>query len=157
MKKSYFSREYYVIIVYLFKKTIFLLKSFFHPPSIVSQCLSPIIILFFHHSGLFRLLEKKINVITSVSEFAFCPKIKFLHVKDPAKGPEQAIGRNINAYIFLTIGDTSINVYNERKLRVSRFWKFKNFSFFDAFLYPKRYLNENMGFWGFEVGIQIFS
>ena len=99
MKKSYFSREYYVIIVYLFKKTIFLLKSFFHPPSIVSQCLSPIIILFFHHSGLFRLLEKKINVITSVSEFAFCPKIKFLHVKDPAKGPEQAIGRNINAYI----------------------------------------------------------
>ena len=81
----------------------------------------------------------------------------FAYMKDPAEGREQAIGRNINAYIFLAIGDTPINVYIERKLRVSRFWKFKIFSFFDAFLYPKRYLSENMGFWVFEVGIQIFS
>ena len=39
------------------------------------------------------------------------------HVKDPAKGQDQAIGGNTNAYIFLPIGDTPMNVYIERKLR----------------------------------------
>ena len=38
-------------------------------------------------------------------------------MKDPAKGQDQAIGGNTNAYIFLPIGDTPINVYIERKLR----------------------------------------
>ena len=59
-------------------------------------------------------------------------------MKDPAKGQEQAIGRNTNAYNFLPIGDTPINVYIERKLRLWRFQKFQNFWIFDAFLYPKR-------------------
>ena len=54
-------------------------------------------------------------------------------MKDPAKGREQAIGRNINAYIFLTIGDTPINVHIERKLKISRFWKCKKFWFFMLF------------------------
>ena len=80
-----------------------------------------------------------------------------IYMKDPGIGGSQAFMREKIELIFLTIGDTPINVYIERKLRVSRFWKFKNFSFFDAFLYPKRYLSENMGFWVFEVGIQIFS
>ena len=44
-----------------------------------------------------------------------------VHMKDPAKGGSQAIGRNTNKHNFLPIGDTPINVYIERKLRVSRF------------------------------------
>ena len=40
-----------------------------------------------------------------------------VYVKDPAKGQDQAIGVNTNAYNFLPIGDTPINVYIERKLR----------------------------------------
>ena len=80
-----------------------------------------------------------------------------VHVKDTGIGGSQAFMQEKNERIFLTIGDMPINVHIERKLRVSRFWKFKNFSFFDAFLYPKRYLSENMGFGVFEVGIQIFS
>ena len=60
------------------------------------------------------------------------------YMKDPAKGQDQAIGGNSNAYIFLPIGDTPINVYIERKLRLWRFQKFKNLWIFYAFLYPKR-------------------
>ena len=59
-------------------------------------------------------------------------------MKDTAKGQDQAIGGNSNAYIFLPIGDTPINVYIERKLRLWRFQKYHNFWIFDAFLYPKR-------------------
>ena len=59
-------------------------------------------------------------------------------MKDPAKGQEQAISGNTNAYIFLPIRDTPINVNIERKLRLWRFHKFQNFGIFDAFLYPKR-------------------
>ena len=39
-------------------------------------------------------------------------------MKDPAKGQEQAIDGNTNAYNFLPIENTPINVYIERKLRL---------------------------------------
>ena len=55
------------------------------------------------------------------------------HVKDPAKGQEQAIDRNISAHIFLPIRDTPRNVYIERKLRISRFRKNKFFWFLMLF------------------------
>ena len=55
------------------------------------------------------------------------------HMKDPAKGQDQATGGNSNAYIFLPIGDTSINVHIERKLRPWRFQKFKIFGFLMLF------------------------
>ena len=79
------------------------------------------------------------------------------HMKDPAKGQEQAIDRNKSAHIFLPIRDTPRNVYIERKLRISRFRKNKIFLIFDAFLHPKRYLSKNVGFWVFEVGTQNFG
>ena len=59
-------------------------------------------------------------------------------MKDPAKGREQAINGNTNAYILLPITDTPIHVYIARKLRLWRFQKFQNFWIFDPFLYPKR-------------------
>ena len=49
-------------------------------------------------------------------------------------------------HIFFSTENNPNNVHIEKKLRLWRFWKFKNFYHFSAFLHPKRYLKVYMVF-----------
>ena len=57
----------------------------------------------------------------SCLDIEFWCKIVLGHMKDPGIGGSQAFMREKNERIFLTIGDTPINVHIERKLKISRF------------------------------------